>query len=227
MTPTLTSVSNAVTHRRSVRAFRDTPVDADLLRDLIERATRAPSGGNLQPWHLHIVSGEAMVRLKAIMAKRVVEAPMGEGAEYPVYPPELDNPYRARRFAIGEAMYSGLGIPREDKPARMMWFARNYQFFGAPVGLFCYVDRRHGLPQWSDCGMMLQTLMLLLVEAGLDSCAQEAWTLYHRTIGAFVDAPEGQMLFTGMAIGYRDADDPVNAFAVPRAPLDEVARFHT
>lgn len=222
----MTDVSEAVVRRRSVRAFRDTPVDADLLRDLVARATRAPSGGNLQPWHLHIVSGEAMVRLKAIMAKRVVEAPMGEGAEYPVYPPELDDPYRARRFAVGEAMYARLAIPRADKPARMQWFARNYQFFGAPVGLFCYVDRRHGPPQWSDCGMMLQTLMLLLVEAGLDSCAQEAWTLYHRTIGDFVGAPEGQMLFTGMAIGYRDADDPVNAFDVPRAALDEVARFH-
>ena len=222
----MTSVSDAVANRRSVRAFLDTPVDADLLRDIIARATRAPSGGNLQPWHLHIVSGEAMVRLKAIMAKRVVEAPMGEGAEYPVYPPELDDPYRARRFAIGEEMYARLRIPREDKPARMMWFARNYQFFGAPVGLFCYLDRRHGPPQWSDCGMMLQTLMLLLVEAGLDSCAQEAWTLYHRTIGDFVGAPEGQMLFTGMAIGYRDANDPVNAFDVPRASLDEVASFH-
>lgn len=222
----MTGVSEAVATRRSIRAFLDTPVDADLLRDLIARATRAPSGGNLQPWHLHIVTGEAMLRLKAIMARRVVDAPGGEGAEYPVYPPELDDPYRARRFAVGEAMYAGLGVPREDKVARLGWFARNYQFFGAPVALFCYVDRRHGPPQWANCGMMLQTLMLLLVEAGLDSCAQEAWAMYHRTIGAFLDAPAERMLFTGMAIGYRDPDAAINAFPVPRAALDEVATFH-
>lgn len=219
-------VTDAVTRRRSVRAFLDTPVDMAVLRELVARATRAPSGGNLQPWHLDIVSGGAMTRLKSIMARRIAEAPGGEGAEYPVYPLELDDPYRARRFAVGEAMYAELGIPREDKPARLGWFARNYAFFGAPVGLFCYVDRRHGPPQWSDCGMMLQTLMLLLVEAGLDSCAQEAWTMYHRTVGAFLNAPAERMLFTGMAIGHRDPDAPINAFAVPRAPLDEVATFH-
>lgn len=222
----MTSVSEAVARRRSIRAFLDTPVDMALLRDLIARATRAPSGGNLQPWHLHIVSGEAMTRLKAHMGRRVVEAPLGEGAEYPVYPPELDDPYRARRFAIGEAMYAEVGVPREDKAGRLGWFARNFAFFGAPVALFCYVDRRHGPPQWSDCGMMLQTLMLLLVEAGLDSCAQEAWSMYHRTIGEFLGAPAGQMLFTGMAIGHRDRNAPINGFAVPRAPLDGVATFH-
>jgi nitroreductase len=219
-------VSEAVASRRSIRAFVDTPVDIGILRDLIDRATRAPSGGNLQPWHLHIVSGEAMARLKAIMRARLAEVPRGEGAEYAVYPSPLDEPYRSRRFAVGEAMYAPLGIGREDKLARLMWFANNYAFFGAPVGLFCYVDRGHGSPQWSDCGMMLQTLMLLLREAGLDSCAQEAWSVFPKTIGEFVGAPDTQMLFTGMAIGYRDPEAAVNLFEVERAPLDAVATFH-
>lgn len=220
------TVSEAVRTRRSIRAFLDKPVDLDLLRDLIARATRAPSGGNLQPWHLHLLAGERMVEFKALMAKRVKTAPFGVGSEYPVYPEKLGEPWRSRRFAVGEGMYAALGISREEKIRRLDWFAHNYRFFGAPVGLFCYVPRTHGPPQWSDCGMMLQTLMLLLREAGLDSCAQEAWATHHDTVDAFLKPADDLMLFTGMAIGYRDPDAAVNRFPVDRAPLDEVLTVH-
>jgi nitroreductase len=220
------TVSEAVARRRSIRAFLPTPVDMALLRDLVDRATRAPSGGNLQPWRLHIASGDALARLKAAARERLATSVFGDGAEYAVYPKDLAEPYRSRRFAVGEAMYARLGIPREDKAARLAWFANNYALFGAPVGLFCFVPRDHGPPQWSDCGMMLQTLMLLLVEAGLDSCAQEAWSILPKTVGGFFGVPDALMLFTGMAIGYRDPQAPVNAWDVPRAPLDEVATFH-
>ena len=220
------NVSEAVASRRSVRAFLDKPIDIDLLADLIARAGRAPSGGNLQPWHVHVVSGDAMNRLKAIMRARLAEAPFGDPPDYQVYPQPLGSPYRDRRFAVGEAMYASLGIPREDKAARLRWFAANWQFFGAPVGLFCTLRRDHGPPQWSDCGMFLQTLMLLLREAGLDSCAQEAWSVHHATVRDFLEIPEEQLLFTGMAIGFRDPDAPINRFPVERAPLAEWASFH-
>jgi nitroreductase len=219
------NVSEAVTTRRSIRAFIDKPVDMDMLRQLIALAGRAPSGGNLQPWAIHVVSGAAMTSLKAIMRARLAEAPFGDPPDYAVYPQPLGEPYRTRRFEVGEAMYERLGIPREDKAARLAWFADNWQFFGAPVGLFLSVRRDHGPPQWSDCGMFLQTLMLLLREAGLDSCAQEAWSLHHRTVGDFLALAPEQMLFTGMAIGWRDPDASVNQFEVRRAPLEEWATF--
>ncbi|MET0363457.1 MAG: nitroreductase [Sphingobium sp.] len=220
------NVSEAVASRRSVRGFLDRPVDLDLLRDILARATRAPSGGNLQPWTLHVVADEQMAALRALMARRLVEAPDGEGTEYDIYPKALGSPYRERRFGVGEALYARLGIPREDKDGRKRWFARNFQFFGAPVALFCYIERSHGPPQWSDCGMLLQTIMLLLREAGLDSCPQECWALYSRTIDAFVGAPPEQMLFTGMSIGWADPADPANALESPRAPVGEVIHFH-
>ncbi|QIG81059.1 nitroreductase [Stakelama tenebrarum] len=219
------NVTQAVTSRRSIRAFLDKPVDMDRLRTIIETAGRAPSGGNLQPWHIHVLSGEPMARFKALMRERLAEAPFGDGAEYAVYPEPLGEPYRSRRFAVGEAMYERLGIPREDKAARIAWFKRNWQFFDAPVGLFCHVRRDHGPPQWSDCGMFLQTLMLLLREAGMDSCAQEAWAVHHKTVREFLDVPAELMLFTGMAIGWRDPDAAVNGFEVARAPMEEWARF--
>src|SRR5690554_7618363 len=133
-------VEQAVKSRRSVRDFLDTPVPEATLRKVIETATRAPSGGNLQPWHLHVVTGDALNRLKEQMKAKVSKC-FNEVPEYQIYPPKLQSPYRDRRFEIGELMYGQLGIPREDKAARFEWFKRNFEFFGAPVGLFCTVDR--------------------------------------------------------------------------------------
>tara|TARA_R110000772_G_scaffold173113_5_gene285070 strand:+ start:3711 stop:4310 length:600 start_codon:yes stop_codon:yes gene_type:complete len=197
-----------------------------ILRTVLEKAARAPSGGNIQPWHIHVVTGNRMEQLKTLVAQRVSEAPQGEGTEYDIYPKNLADEYGARTFEIGRQIYERLGIPREDKAGRAKWFARNFEFFGAPVGLFCYVDRNHGPPQWSDLGMYLQTLMLLLREAGLDSCPQECWALYHKTVGGFLNAPDGQMLFTGMSIGWRDPDAPENQIETPRVPMEEFAQFH-
>lgn len=220
------NVSDAVSSRRSVRGFLDRPVDLALLKSLLSKAAAAPSGGNIQPWHIHVVTGQRLVELKELMAKRVIEAPGGEGAEYAIYPRELVEPYRTRTFEVGEGLYKRLGIPREDKAARAQWFARNFQFFGAPVGLFCYVHRNNGAPQWSDLGMYLQTLMLLLREEGLDSCPQECWALYPRTLENFLGTPPEHMLFTGMAIGWKNPDEPANSLVPPRASLEDFTEFH-
>lgn len=219
-------VSEAVESRQSVRGFLDKPVDLAELNSILRLAARAPSGGNLQPWHIHIVAGAKMGALRALMRERVQAEPGGEGTEYPIYPAALASPYRDRRHAVGEAMYAQIGIARDDKAGRQAWFARNYQFFGAPVGLFCFIDRKHGPPQWSDCGMYLQTLMLLLREAGLDSCPQECWALYHRTIADFLGVSNDQMLFTGMSIGWKDEGEPANRLRATRAPAEEFLRFH-
>ena len=220
------TVYDAVASRRSVREFLDRPVPADTIRRVLQAALRAPSGGNLQPWHLHVVGGERLDDLKALMRTRVQETPGGEGSEYDIYPRELVAPYRDRRFAVGEAMYARLGIPREDKAARLKWFARNFQFFGAPLALFCTVDRRMGPPQWSDLGMMLQNVMLLLRAEGLDSCPQECWAIYPDTVRQALRWPDSRMLFCGMAIGWRDPAHPVNALVSSRAPEDEWLHFH-
>ncbi len=223
-------VSKAVERRTSVRAFLPDPVSGEVVRDLLARALRAPSGGNLQPWRIHALAGEPLEAFRALMRRRLAETVAagglgGEGAEYAVYPEALHEPYRGRRFAVGEGMYARLGIERMDKAGRLAWFARNFDFFGAPVGLFFSLDRRMGPPQWSDLGMLMQTLMLLAVERGLDTCAQEAWSVWPRTVGAFLALPEEQMLFSGMALGRRDPAHPLSEFRADRAGLDEVAEL--
>lgn len=219
------NVSDAVRTRRSVRAFLDRPVDGELLREVLELAARAASGGNLQPWRLFVLGGEPLAALKERMRARIYEQPASEPLDYDIYPADLWEPYRTERFVVGEELYALLGIPRADKIGRMHQFQRNFAFFGAPAALFCYVDRRMGRPQWSDLGMYLQTLMLLLRERGLDSCPQECWSVYPRTIAQFLNPPEEWMLFCGMAIGYADTDAPVNRLRTRRLKLEEFASF--
>ncbi|RZI88636.1 MAG: nitroreductase [Variovorax sp.] len=217
-------IQDAVTSRRAIRAFLPTPVPGEVIRRVVQTAAQAPSGGNLQPWHIDVLAGEPLDALKATM-----QAHLQSGAapawEYDVYPKVLPSPWRDRRFQVGEDMYARLGIPRDDKPARLRWFARNYEFFGAPMALFCSVDRGMGPPQWSDLGMYLQTLMLLLRAEGLDSCPQECWAAYPDVVARALDLPPGRMVFCGMSIGVRDPAHPVNELRAARAPLEEWARF--
>jgi nitroreductase len=215
------SVSDAVAYRRSVRGFLDKPVDIELVKDIIARAARAATGGNLQPWHVDLVHGASLDRLKEIMRGEMAKGPSTEGTEYNIYPPEVPAPYDGRRFEVGQMLYDAIGIPREDKTGRMMWFARNFQFFNAPVALFMTLDRVMGPPQWGDAGMMLQNIMLMLCEAGLDSCAQECWAIYPKTIGTFLGMPDNRILWTGMSIGYKDPNDPANTLMPSRAPVTE------
>ncbi len=210
-------VLDAVNRRMSVRAFKSDPVDAAVLRELLEASARAPSGGNLQPWRVQAIAGQPLEALRATMLQRVA-AP--DTPEYDVYPANLWEPLRSRRFQVGEDLYGALGIPREDKLARLQWFASNGQGFGAPVLLFFSVDRRCGPPQWSDLGMFMQTLMLLAVERGLDTCAQEFWSHYHQVVDQHIGLPEGHMLFSGMALGYRDETAPVNNWRSRRDPFE-------
>ena len=219
------NVSEAVATRRTVRAFLDKPVDQAVLRRVLEKAQNAPSGGNTQPWNATVITGEPLAKLLADVAAILPEGPTRHKPEYHIYPPELDGAYAERRKGVGEAMYAALDIPRENKMGRLMWFAKNFQAFGAPVLMLIHTPRYMGRPQWSDIGMWLQTVCLLLREEGLDSCPQEAWAIYQEQIRTVVDIPEDHIFFCGMGIGWRDPDAPVNNFPVPRAPLDEAIRW--
>ena len=210
------NASEAIARRVSIRAFTDRPVDRGLVAEILEKAARAPSGGNLQPWRVYALTGAPLAEFKA----KVAANPMGEAPEYEVYPPNLWDPFRTRRYQNGEDLYASIGIPREDKPARLRQLAKNGEFFGAPVGIFFCLDRKLGPPQWSDLGMYMQNVMLLAVEAGLDTCPQEYWARYPQTVAAFVGLPDDHMLFSGMALGYRDPDAPINTLVSSRDHVD-------
>jgi nitroreductase len=209
-------VSEAVERRVSVRAFLPDPVAGAVVRDILERAARAPSGGNLQPWRIYALTGAPLEALKAEVAAN----PQGDPPEYAVYPPGLWEPFRTRRFRNGEGLYGAIGLGREDREARLRQFARNGAFFGAPVGIFFCLDRKLGPPQWADVGMYMQNVMLLALEHGLATCPQEYWSRYAATVARAVNLPSDHMVFSGMALGYRDRGAPINAFRAEREPFE-------
>jgi nitroreductase len=220
-------VSEAIASRKSVRAFRPDPVSRETVEKILALAARAPSGGNLQPWKIYVLMGEAREELIRRVAERRRTKALGEAPEYHIYPPALTEPYKTRRFRIGEAMYGTLGIPREDKAARLAFFSGNWEFFGAPVGLIVTIDRQMQQGQWADVGMFLENVMLLAREHGLHTCPQEAWAVWHRIIRDYLEVPENEMIFCGMAIGHADEKHPVNGLVSDRVPLDEFAIFKT
>ena len=214
-------LSEAVSSRRSVRAFLDTPVPNTIIKTLLEKASQSPSGGNLQPWKIYVINEDSMKSFLDFQSKWTeVEVPA-----YEIYPPSLKEPYRTYRYQLGEQMYSLLGIPRDDKSARIAQVLKNYNFFGAPVGIFCFIDDCMGPPQWSDLGMFLQTFMLLAKEIGLDTCAQEAWAMKQDSVKSFLGASSNLMLFCGMAVGYADKDATINQLQSNRSPIDTWATF--
>ena len=215
-------VTQAVLTRRSVRAYLDRPVDLAVIRRVLEKAQWSPSGCNLQPWEASVLTGQPLADLRDLLAGRAFQEP----PEYPITPDPLIDPWRGRYGRVTGLRLAAEGVARDDEAARMASAARNYEFFGAPVLLLCTLPRCMNAPQWSDMGMWLQTIMLLLREEGLDSCALESLSRHARTIKDFLGvSDEDRIFFCGMAIGWRDGDAPINNFDRPREAMDSAIRF--
>ena len=216
----------AVNSRISCRWFLDKPVDAAIVRDLIARAARAASGGNLQPWQVYALTGAPLAELKRQVAAFIAGRDARHvAAEYPIYPETMWEPYKGRRDYHGVQLYGALGIDRDDAAARLEQYNRNLEFFNAPVALFIGIDRRLGPGQWADLGGYIHALMYLARGYGLDTCPQESWARLHEVVRPFVGMPKEQMLFCAVAIGYGDHAHPANNFRAPRAALGEFCKF--
>ena len=214
-------VSEAINSRQSIRAFTDQEVSDELIQKLLEKSSRAASGGNLQPWKIFIINNEMMIKF----LKFQEDWTDPETPAYDIYPENLTEPYKTSRYEVGAEMYSILDIDRDDKEGRFKQMLENFKFFGAPSAFFCFVDRQMGRPQWSDLGMFLQNFMLLAKEVGLDTCPQEAWAIKQESVTAFVKAPDELMLFCGMAIGYKDDEAKINKLRTERRPFEDWATF--
>ena len=219
-------VSAALRARYSCRAYLPDAVPAATVRAILTDASRAPSGGNLQPWRVWTVAGDALHALCARVMSRIDAGSLADGEpEYFVYPPELKEPYATRRFETGEAFYGALSVERDDYPARLRNYRSNFEFFGAPVGLIFAIDRSMQQGQWADLGMFMQSIMLLAKARGLDTVALESWSFWHETVREALGIPQELIVFCGMALGRADPDAAVNAFRTERAALSEFAAF--
>ena len=216
-------VAEALRCRRAVRAFRPDPVSGAEVADLLDGARFAPSGGNLQPWHVYVLTGEARATLIAAVREKIDRGER-EAPEYAIYPKDLWEPLRGRRREAGAQRYAALGLSRAMNGQATLE-RRNLEFFGAPVGLFFCLDRRVGPPQWADMGMFMQSLMLLAASRGLATCPQEVWSQWPASVDAVLRLPPDHMVFAGMALGYADLSSPVNAYRTGRSSVEEFATF--
>tara|TARA_R110002072_G_scaffold35279_3_gene104672 strand:- start:782 stop:1456 length:675 start_codon:yes stop_codon:yes gene_type:complete len=218
-------VGEALRGRISTRAFLDTPVDEATVRAILADAGRAPSGGNLQPWFVNVVTGDARQRVIDAVQAKIAADPFGDEHPFPVYPEKLWEPYRTRRYALGEQMYDAIGIAREDKAGRFNQVMKNLEFFGAPVGLFFSIERAMNPNQWAHLGMFMLAIALAAEERGLATCMQEAWTRFSATLGKTLDLPENRIIYCGMALGHADTDASVNQWRSERASVDDFAKL--
>lgn len=214
----------ALNSRRAVRAFLPDPVSNSAIRDILKTAARAPSGSNIQPWQVIVLTGSALAELGEELHALSMS---GEGGsnEYAYYPLEWREPYLARRREVGWALYSSLGIVRGLKAKIAEQHARNFRFFDAPVGMFFTLDRDMETGSWLDMGMFLQSIMIAARGKGLDTCPQAAFCSYHQQISDRLAIPPDRQLVVGMALGYADPQAPENQFETKRAPVEDFTRF--
>jgi len=220
------SVTDAINSRITTRGFLDKPVPEDVLKGIFETARRAPSGGNLQPWNVHVLTGKPLDNFRGEVIAKLMKGET-EGDTFPPYPSPLWEPMRTWRYKLGEDMYKLLGIPKDDKPARLRQVGQNFLFFGAPVGILVTGDKRLEVPQYYDVGIYLQTIMLLAREAGLHTAPQGAWRAFPDSVKKHTGHPDEQHILVGMSMGYADPDKPVNDLVSDRAELSELVKFYS
>ncbi|WP_345984358.1 nitroreductase [Sulfurimonas sp. HSL-1656] len=216
---------DALLERRSVRAFLDKAVDRETIETLLEHASHAPSGVNMQPWSVCVVGGS----MKKLIETRIIKAfEAGEKArmDYSYYPQQWEEPYRSRRKETGLLMYRTLGIAKEDRAAQAEQWKANYRAFDAPVVLYFFIDAALEKGSWLDYGMFLQSLMLAATSLGLGSCPQAALAEYPDIVREELGIGSDKTLLCGMALGYEDKTAPINGYRTPRVPLDAFAAFY-
>ncbi|KMO17006.1 nitroreductase [Methylobacterium platani] len=219
------AVDEAIASRRSVRGYRPDPVPDATIRELIALAGRAPSGSNIQPWKVHVVTGAALGRLTAALSD-AHEGEEPEAREYEYYPVNWRDPYLGRRRTLGWQLYGLAGIAKGDREGAKRQMGRNFTFFGAPVGLVFTIDRDMEQGSWLDYGMFLQTLMIAARGRGLDTCPQAAIASYPGVVRRQLGIPESEMVVCGMALGHADPDEPVNGLRADREPVAAYTVFH-
>lgn len=218
------SAIDAIATRRSIRRFFSTPVPDKVVLDLLDIAARAPSGQNMQPWYVHAVTGETRARLCRDVSAAATRGERED--EYAYFPSQIREPYLSRRRKIGYDLFEIYGIQKDDMEGRMSALLRNFEFFGAPVGLFFTMDRDWGMGAWMDCSMLMMNVMTLAPAFGLRTCPQQAWCEYGPVVHRALNIPDSQVIISGMALGYADPEAPENQLVTGRVKAADFMTRH-
>lgn len=225
--PQQEAVDAAITSRRSIRAYLPTPVAHEDIEKILEVASRAPSGTNIQPWKVYVLTGGAKEALSADILKAYAdpESVKEHTEQYFYYPRQWVSPFIERRRKVGWDLYTLLGITRDNKEGMAAQHGRNFRFFDAPVGLIFTIDRVLEQGSWIDYGMFLQNIMVAARARGLDTCPQAAFIHYHKIIRQHLEMPENELVVCGMALGFADPDKIENKLVTEREPVSSFVRY--
>ena len=218
------SIKKLITSRYSVRSFIDKEVSLELIKEILKTANSAPSGGNIQPWKIYVVSNNSYKELTT-QAVSNFDNGVQEAIDYEIYPKPLADEYKKRRSECASDMYEAISIERDDIDSRMKQIRENFNFFGAPVGMIVTIDKSFAPNGWGHVGMFLQNLWLAAIDEGLGVCLQESWSIYPKTVKQVVKHPDNEMVWCGIAIGYPYTEDPINQYRTSRDSIDSFATF--
>lgn len=224
-------VDEAITSRHSVRAFLDTPIEMQTIKDILAVASRAPSGTNVQPWKVYVVTGQKRAEMiDRVCAAQIELLQKPELAvqyqeTFAYYPATWISPFIDRRRANGWGLYGLLGIQKGEKEKMAAQQLRNFQLFDAPVALYFTVNKVMGIGSKMDIAMMIQNVMVAAKARGLDTCPQAAWNHFHPIVLDILGAPEDEELVCAVALGHADPEHIVNTFITPREPVENFTVF--
>jgi len=218
------NIKEAIEKRFSVRAFTKEIPDIETIKAILKTAGTAPSGGNIQPWKVYVLSENA----KNELSKKTLynfDNGVQEDIEYDIYPKPLADEYKKRRYECGADMYNALAIGKDDLDSRFKQIRQNYNFFGAPLGMIITIDKSFGKNGWGHVGMFLENLWLSAIDHGLGICLQESWSIYPKTVKEFTKHPDNEIVWCGVAVGYEDSSNPINQYRTKREDLDSFVKF--
>ena len=220
------TVDEAILSRRSVRGYLPTPVLRESVEHILQVASRAPSGTNTQPWKVHVLTGAALKGLSDAVLDAFYNDTDPHGNDRTHYLEKWRDPYLARRRKVGWDLYDLVGIKKGDREKTKSFHAKNFRFFGAPVGMIFTIDQDMGWMSWLDYGMFLQNICIAARGQGLHTCAQASWGTYHTVVEKELGLSGQELVHVGMSLGHEDTEAPQNNLATVREPLEDFVTFH-
>ena len=218
------NLNELIKSRYSVRSFTDDTVDIETIREILEISSNAPSGGNIQPWKVYVVTGGTKEKLIK-KALNNFDNGVQEKIEYDIYPNPLDEEYKRRRSECARDMYTALSIKQDDTELRLSQIRENFKFFGAPVGMIVTIDSAFAENGWGHVGMFIQNICLSAVDNDMGTCLQESWSIYPETVKDFLNIPDNEVVWCGIALGYPNKEHPINNYRTSRESIEKFVTF--
>ena len=218
------NLKDIIKSRYSVRSFTKKNVDIEIIKEILQISACAPSGGNIQPWKVYVVTGNAKEKLIE-RALSNYDNGVQEKIEYEIYPNPLDEEYKKRRSECAKDMYAALSIEQDDIESRLTQIRENFKFFGAPVGMIITIDKAFAVNGWGHVGMFIQNICLSAIDNDMGTCLQESWSIYPETVKDVLNIPDNEVVWCGIALGYPNLGHPINNYRTSRESIDKFVTF--